>query len=299
VPITFIPNPNGGSLGVGLPLSWNSDVGDTPDGAIWRVIIFGEGGSAQTWLEAQRPRQGLQTGDTWFPFIPGTTWNVTEQVNFPVTGGQAVHATVSLIEAGVVTMENTLSGTWDATSGLPMQIEQTRTSGSGGFTAADRTDLQAIEVRSQVLGQPEDLILQTASGPIQTTIGQLFSRQLVDTLTLQEVTSGPTSDPVRASFGLFYYGVIVRVTTIAEDLVGKTPDGQWYFPDLAVLRIIRGADLESRHGIHTPTAIFAHPWETGNLFRNTLDVLGVPPDRVLAVDWREGCAGQVFLQIFP
>jgi len=286
-------------LGTALPLSWNSDVGDTPDGAIWRVIIFGEGGSARSWLEAQRPRQGAQTGDTWLPFFPVTTWSATENISQPLTNGQTAHATVSLIEAGVVTMEATLDGVWDSTSGLPMQIEASRTSTSGGFTAQDRTTLQGIDTKTQVLGQPSDLVIQSASGPLETTIGQIFSRQTLDLLTLSEVTSGETFDPVRADFALWYTGVIVRVTTISPELVPRTPDDQWYFPDLAVLRIFRGEDLLFRRGIHTPTFMQEQPWQWGWQILNQIPVLGVPPESSLAVDWRPGCGGRVFLQVLP
>jgi len=298
MPITFVPNPNGGTLGTGLPLAWNFGGETIPDGAIWRVIIFGEGGSAATWLEAQKAASSFPTSESYRPFL-STDFSVTEHVSVPVTNGQVAHATVSLVEAGVVILEGTTNGTWDAVSGLPLQIEARGSGTGGGFTSQDRTDLQAIEVRSQVLGQPEELVLQQASGPVTTTLGKLFSRQLLDTLTLDELTSGPTFDPVRVQFAGWYYGVIVRVTTIAEDLVAKTPDLEWYFPDLAVLRIFRGADLEFRRGIHTPTFMQEQPWQWGAQILNTVDVLGVPPDLTIAVDWRAGCAGQVFLQRLP
>src|SRR5215467_12709618 len=106
MPITFIPNPNGGTLGTGLPLAWN--VGGTPinDGAIWRVIIFGEGGSAETWIEAQKNASPGITGATYRPFL-STDFSTTINVSIPVTQGQTVHATVSLIDAGVVVDEGT------------------------------------------------------------------------------------------------------------------------------------------------------------------------------------------------
>jgi len=298
MPIVFLPNPNGGTLGTGLPLAWNLPDEPIPDGAIWRLIIFGEGGSTRTWIEATKSTAPGITGASFRPFV-STDFSQTINVAVPLSQGQAAHATVSLVEAGVVISEATTNGTWDAVSGIPIQLQERGSSGSGGFTALDRQNLQAIEVRSQVLGEPTDMVLQQASGPIRTTLGKIFSRQLLDTLTLDELTSGPTSDPVRASIALWYYGVIVRVTTIAEDLVAKTPDLQWYFPDLAVLRVFRGVDLQYRRGIHTPTFMVEQPWQWGVQILNTVDVLGVPPDITIAVDWREGCAGQVFLQRLP
>jgi hypothetical protein len=170
---------------------------------------------------------------------------------------------------------------------------------SGGFTDQDRILLQTTESRSTLLGELGTLVVQTASGPVTTTLSELFSRKALDTLTLEELTSGPTTDPVRASIGLWFYGVIVRVTEIPEDMVPKTPDEQWYFPDLAVLRIFRGVDLEFRRGIHTPTFMQENPWQWGWGFLNENPILGVPPETTVAVDWRAGVSGQVFLQRLP
>ncbi len=298
MPIVFLPNPNGGSLGTGLPIRWNLPDEPIQDGAIWRLIIFGEGGSVNTWLEAQRQAQPPVTGHIFRPFMIDNAYSVTENTDRPVTGGQQAHATVSLVTAGVVTSEATLSGTWDATSGIPLMLEQ-RASGQGSFTAQDRAQLQAVESRTTLIGEVGTLAIQTPSGPRLTTLAEIFSRKTLDLLTLDEVTSGPTSAPVRASLALWFYGVIVRVTQIPEDMVPRTPDHQWYFPDLAVLRIFRGADLEFRRGIHTPTFMQEQPWQWGANILNEIPVLGVPPEITVAVDWREGVAGQVFLQRLP
>jgi hypothetical protein len=104
---------------------------------------------------------------------------------------------------------------------------------------------------------------------------------------------------VRAKFSFWFYGVVVRVTTIDPELTPKTPDGQWFFPDLAVLRVFRGADLQYRRGIHTPTFLTDQAWDRGWNIRNQLDLFGVPPDNELAVDWRPGCCGRVFFLKWP
>jgi hypothetical protein len=104
---------------------------------------------------------------------------------------------------------------------------------------------------------------------------------------------------VRFTFSVWFTAVIVRVTTIAEDLTPKTPDAEWYFPDLAVLRVYRGGDLEFRRGIHTPTFLSEKPWQWGWSFLNQIPILGTPPDTTVAVDWRAGCCGQVFLMSLP
>ena len=134
---------------------------------------------------------------------------------------------------------------------------------------------------------------------MQTTAAELWSRKALDILTLQEITPGETFTPVRTGLALWYFGVIVRVTTIDPRITLKTPDSTWSFPDLAVLRVFRGQDLLFRRGIHTPTFMTEHPWEWGWPLLNETPVLGVPPDTEIAVDWAVGCGGHVYLQTLP
>lgn len=300
MPISFPLNPNGAVLGPGLTISWSSDfVGPLPVGSEWEIDLRGDGGEEAIWIKALLGTQS-PFGGHYTPFVQAlnTGWNTSTQLGFTIRDGGPASATVQLRTPTGVVDSGTLSGTWDARSGLAQDLEST-TGVSGGFTQQDRLQLQAIETRSQVLGEPEQLVVQTPSGLQTRTIGQMLSRPLLDLLTLEEATSGPTSDPVRFAIREYYFGVIVRVTTIAEDLVAKTPDLEWYFPDLAVLRVFRGADLQFRRGIHTPTFMTEHPWEWGLPILNQTDILGIPPDVTIAVDWRAGCAGQVFLQRFP
>lgn len=236
-------------------------------------------------------------GEKSFLIEPWVTDTPIVLPNFTPTAGQTVHIVTELQSpTGAVLESDAQTAIWDTTVGLPTVIgDQVQ----GGFTATDRTQLQETHTATQLLGNPADLVVDTPSGLKTFTLAELFSRTTLDKLTLQEVTSGPTCEPVRASFSFFYYGVIVRVTTIDENLTPKTPDEQWYFPDLAVLRIFRGADLQYRRGIHTPTFLTEQAWEFGWNIRNVLDMLGVPPDNTLAVDWRAGCCGQVFLLKWP
>ena len=298
MPITVTgPNPPGIGQGPGAAFFVSSDrIVDPTDTVEWEVVGRNPSPNGQIFWIGHYP---YQIPTTKVILMDRPSDNISSQVWYP-SDDVSVATDFILVVNGVAAEQTAFVALWNNTTWIGQQIaERQQAAGSAGFTDSDRQLLTQTEVRSQVLGEPTDLIVQHASGPQQLTIGQLFSRTALDTLTLVEATQGPTTEPVRVQFGLWYYGVIVRVTQIADDLVPRTPDDQWYFPDLAVLRIIRGVDLESRHGIHTPTAIFAHPWETGNFFRNTLDALGVPPDRTLAVDWRAGCGGQVFFQRFP
>jgi hypothetical protein len=214
-----------------------------------------------------------------------------------------INMTLEVSDGGVVVESANVDLTWNGEAFLGQQAYelalQAQTPVQGGFTAQDRAVLQTTSDRTTLLGEIGDLVVQTTSGPLSTTLAQIFSRQSFDRLTLDEVTDGPTCDPVRANLALWYTGVIVRVTTIAPDLVAKTPDASWYFPDLAVLRVFRGGDLIYRRGIHEPTFMVENPWQFGWNFLNQTQILGVPPQTSIAVDWREGCCGQVFLQFLP
>lgn len=218
-----------------------------------------------------------------------------------VRDGEQVVVLSNLIDPrGNITDSGITTATWSPTAQLWQHVTTTAGQGTGGgFTDSDRQLVTATERRSQVLGEPTDLTWDTASGLVTATLAQIFSRSTLDRLTLTEVTSGPTCEPVRFDVDLWFHTVIVRVTTIGEDLVPKTPDENWYFPDLAVLRVFRGADLEYRRGIHTPTFMAEKPWQWGWWFDSRSPLYGVPPDLHIAVDWRPGCCGQVFLMHLP
>ena len=214
----------------------------------------------------------------------------------------SVSLRVELIFNGVVNGQAFFQGTWDQTFWQGQQIAQqlgATTTVQGGFTDSDRQLLTAAEKRTTILGEVGQLVVKTASGPINTTLSELFSRPQLDSLTLDELTAGETCEPVRVRVADWYFGIIVRVTTVAPELVPKTPDGAWYFPDLAVLRIFRGADLEYRRGIHETSFMVEKPWQWGWQVLNVARFFGVAADYTIAVDWRTGCCGRVFLQRFP
>jgi hypothetical protein len=291
--VIFLPTPTPW-VGPGCLVGWNSDfIGPLQTGSHIDLQLATDPEFTGTFIQVVMPVEVPSTSIR--VLVDGQT--TVPRVQTQPAVGTPVHIGFQLFDGTQTNPIDTevTQAPWDPVAGA----YQVPVSGQGGFTESDRLQLQATEKRTQVLGEPEQLVIQQPSGPVLTTLGQIFSRQTLDALTLDELTSGPTFDPVRVQFAGWYYGVIVRVTTIAEDLVPKTPDSQWYFPDLAVLRIFRGADLEYRRGIHTPTFMQEQPWQWGSNILNTFDVLGVPPDLTIAVDWRPGCAGQVFLQRLP
>lgn len=299
VPITITLPQQGNQFGFGSAVSASSDFdwGANPDYR-WRIGVITEGGLVP--LVERYELQHSSPLTAFFMSQPRSTGINYGPEPMPVVGEQ-VTLEFEITDGLVIGQVAQTTVQWNPTFGLGNQAYLIAQSGtaSGGFTQGDRDLLTATERRSQTIGEPADLTIRTASGPISSTLAQIFSRQALDTLTLAEITTGPTPDPVRALISEWWWGIIIRVTTIPEDMVPRTPDEQWYFPDLAVLRIFRGTDLEYRRGIHTPTFMQEQPWQWGWNILNTVPVLGVPPETTIAVDWRLGCAGQVFLQRFP
>lgn len=300
MPITIVSQP-GTTIGPGqIFIVRTSLIGPIPNDWFWRLSVVRPADEANNilvmtapvWAADDRERRFQVEGDLDGGQTNGYGRGVSANTN------DAVTMNMELVGADGTTVHDsgTVTGLrWDSNT----SASRTLSSSSGGLTSEQAAQLEDAERRSRVLGEPTDLVVETPSGSIVRTLADLFSRNTLDRLTLAEVTNGPTCEPVRASFSFFYYGVIVRVTTIADELVARTPDHEWYFEDLAVLRIFRGQDLQYRRGIHTPTFLTDQAWEFQWNIRNTLDWLGVPPDNTLAVDWRPGCCGQVYFLKWP
>lgn len=214
--------------------------------------------------------------------------NTNDQVNLSV---QLVDDAGGVHDSGALG-----SYRWDTSTSSSQLLPR---SGGGGLTPQEHQQLEDTERRTRTLGEPTDLTVNTPSGLLQITLGQLLSRSFLNNLVLEEVTAGETCDPVRFTYNEWYAGIAIDVTTIDPALTPKTPDQDWYFPDLAVLRLFRGSHLRWRRGIHTPTFITNEPYEWGWNIRNVLEVLGGPPATTVAVDWRPGCCGRVYLVRIP
>jgi hypothetical protein len=156
--------------------------------------------------------------------------------------------------------------------------------------------------RQQFL-QPTDTgggLTPQESQQLQQTHDSTWPQFVVDSLTLAPVTSGPTGNPVAANLTSPVFGVIVRLANVPADLKAQTPDGDYWIPTLAVVRIYRGSDMWLRIPIHTSSKLI-------NLWVEGL-ALGLA-DAVLNAGWllnltlqcwfREGVTGEVFLMRVP
>lgn len=298
MPITITPLPPLNKFGPGLLTTFQSSlIGPLAVGTKWNIVLSTgpEGTFAETIYQFQRDAFQVP----FVQWVPRTSDLVHEQIGpqRPAPGTTVYMVAQLLSPSNAVLDSGTLSEQFDATTGLS---EQTATLvgalPTSGFTSTDRT---TIENGLTTITDGITSTIQTAAGAVQATLGQIFSRQGLDRLTLSELTSGPTSDPVRANIDGPWYGVIVRMTTIAPNLEPMTPDQDWYLADLAVLRVRRGIDLEFRRGIHTSSWMELSPWKYGNLILDIAELGIVPPECEVLVDFKVGCAGQVFLMAWP
>jgi len=299
MPITITPNTVVPAIGPGIQFQLHSDHNDfIPIPTLWTASIFSDSDRTKfVWIESVSgglPSEGASMQ------LMSTHQKQQVFTTTVIQPGTNVFLDLKLQDANHTVVDESVTQLPWTNDGLPFQIFQLDSQrAAGGLTTTQAQQLTDTERRTQVIGEPTDLAIQTPTGLVQTTLGQIFSRSTLDRLTLEEVTNGDTCTPVRTSISGWYVGVVVRVTVIDPELVPRTPDAQWYFPDLAVLRVFRGADLEYRRGIHTPTFMVEKPWQWGWSILNESDVLGVPPDITVAVDWRANCCGRVFLQLLP
>jgi hypothetical protein len=162
---------------------------------------------------------------------------------------------------------------WDAKSGL-VNLLQTQPSTGGGLTDAQAQQLQAIDTSTA-------------------------RNQLLDNVTLTEVTTGPQGGFVGLNLVDTVFGIIVRISTVPGDIQPSTPDGDYWLTDLAVVRIYRGSDLWIRRPIHTSSCIVELANEGVVSAVTAFTAFQWMLNMTLQVHFRVGVTGQVFLMRFP
>lgn len=134
---------------------------------------------------------------------------------------------------------------------------------------------------------------------LQQTHESVFPAISMDSLTLQELTSGPQGGFVAAQLAVWIMGVIVRIATVPEDYRVNTADGDYWVRSLAVVRIYRGSDLWKRVPVHTSSKLIDFTEEglvsavAANLPLQWLLQISVQ------VTFAPGVTGQVFLMRNP
>lgn len=295
MPITITPFEPSGVVGPGLSIDLVTDfVGPLTSDTFWQVAITTDSEDINSGLLHNYFLNHAHVTPKFFTRDPlsGFSINSTGQPN----AGDTVHVLAQLVQGSTVIDSGAITATYSPTLGLGQQALVHSGKTSGDFTAADRATMTTglTDILNSVTAQ-----IETATGTVQHSLAELFTRQTLDRLTLQEITDGETFDPVSAGVDSWYFGVIVRVTTVPDALRFADTDPEWFYPDLAVLRIRRGEDVEYRKGIHTRSWLASAPWGYNLQLLNLAFFDTPPPDTTIEVDWAFGCGGQVFLMAWP
>lgn len=272
--IVIVPHPPISSYGPGLQITLSTSVSPVPAGFVWQLQFHPVANSSSLgWKEnfpALQSSQIVTLGTTDQMQGHGTLdvqFKSDDSVNLVAFIGPIPGATVDT---------GTFTAPWNNQEGVGYQIalKPQATTGQGGFTETDRQTLN-----------------ETANSSVLD--------QLVDSLTLQEVTSGPAGGRIDFNLAGVFWGVIVRISTLPDDLVPRTPDEDYFSPSLAVVRIYRGNDLWLRVPVHTTTRIIPLHGEAVA----AAVVLAVTNTWMLnmhlQVNFLPGVLGQVFLMNFP
>ena len=299
MPITFTPASPAGVVSPGLPIQLQSDfIGPLPSGSFWTVDFYATETSELPFFHVLFFTQSNIIGTT--PFVPESDKiQQTPTQDWPVDGS-SIKIVGTLSDGNHIQDEDSTTITWSDTAGLGKQAYVNALQGRGtGLTEGQANQLAAVDTRTQAVLGDDPPVITTPDGAETFTIPALLSGKTLDMLTTTEVSSGPGPGPFASSLENWFFGVIVRVTSLPEWLTPATPAQDWYYPDLAVLRVFRGTDVEERYGIHTVS--FMHPFHglyAGVLLNETL-LFPNPPDSSIEVEFLDGVEGQVFLLRFP
>src|SRR5262245_49629009 len=144
MPITITPGPPGNLIGPGITIGTLSDfIGPLPSNTFLETSISIDPEGLQLVERTEFATQSVSNSWQWS--TPSHPVNTIGQYasNTPFT----VHITARLHASGVTTDTGTTTATWspDTKLGLQNQLWAQQTTGTGGFTEADRATMGQIE----------------------------------------------------------------------------------------------------------------------------------------------------------
>jgi len=164
---------------------------------------------------------------------------------------------------------------WDPVAGLGVQISKETSSPSGGLTPSQDQALQEVH---------------------QST----FVDHILDALTLDPMSPpGGGPGPFNRTLLTPTAGILVRMTSIAIEAQPGTPDGDYWLPTLAVIRLFRGQDLWHRVPVHTSSKLYY--WLDENVVVGATQAVfsGWLLNMSVQVTILEGCQAEVFILRYP
>jgi hypothetical protein len=297
VPIT-IYQPIGPNFGPGLIIVARSDTLSIDAGATdWTVRVIGGPQEREIYQQIFRSSSDQMSGQIGL-----------QSVHPIITPDYAPDAGTSIsIEIGVQTLDgleqdsSVISGyVWAPTAASWALLPSTLQTPTGGFTDADRQQLQLIDATTTATRSAVTTSVQTSRGAVTMDLGAAFRWVSQDLWVDHPLTIGPTCDPIDIEVSLnALFGVTLEIDSYPESVVLRTPDNSWSFPDLAVLSFERNGDLLARHGVHTLShSVSPLPgcvWIGAFGFNVPIQPTGYH----IKVDWLPGVCGHITGQILP
>ena len=272
MPIVVVPTQPGNVFTPGGMVSGTTDfIGPLPTDTFWRWTLFADDGEVNAVWVARFQTQNHHDFHRLLTPAPGLDTQLTDQVP---AEGTSVRVLAELVSNGNVIDSGAQVSPWSSTAGLGVQAFVQESTTGGGLT-------------------PEQGLL------LQETHDATFPSQLIDTLTLLPLTSGPTGEFVGAQLPNPTFGVIVRIANVPLELVPNTPDGDYWVPSLAVVRIFRGADLWKRVPVHTSSKLVELLDESIVAGITAITATQWLLNMTVQVTFREGVTGEVFLLKVP
>jgi len=298
LPITIDLPPPGPGIGPGFWISLVSDfIGPVAAGSRWIVNVSLDPEGANSIAKFFRPYEFNRN----FWRLSGTEDQLGgDIVGFHAEPGAPVHVIVELDENGTIIDSGAITATWQPTAQLYGAIKETSAAAGGGFTDADRQQLQLIDSTTSATRSAVTTSVQTSRGAVTMDLGAALRWVSQDLWADHPLTIGPTCDPIDIEVSLnALFGVTLEIDSYPESVVLRTPDGGWSFPDLAVLSFVRNGDLLARHGVHTLShSVSPLPgcvWIGAFGFNVPIQPTGYH----IKVDWLPGVCGHITGQILP
>lgn len=274
MPITITPTAPGNIFTPGGVVYISSDfIGPQPSGSFWTWTL---GDSAHEGSSILGGRMDWTSNDWSLRlFVPQSSLSSQQNTGAAMPSNATAKLVVELRDPnGTVIDQGSQTAPWDPTTGLPGQLLD-----KGGGTSGGLTPEQAAQLAE--------------------THQATFPESLTDNLTTQLLPGDPNTGYVGVNLTRPVFGIIIRMTEIAPDLTPDTPDGDYWFTSLAIVRIYRGQDLWIRAPIHTSSKLI-NLWSEG-LFMGLVGLVGTAwlLNLTLQVTFRPGCNGTVYAMIVP
>lgn len=293
MPITFLPPQVPTIVGPGTSFFVSSDfIGPIPLDYDWIVTIYtevsGPENAAAYWAAAADGSHTAVIENYQGQF------SAIEGVN--IQQGEACTMLVQLRDQAqnVIDESDRLPMTWDGSGALARWIQHQRTSTSGGLTPEEHDAVIQTNDLSLAINAATTTTMTLGGQAVSLPIGQVLASNLLDALTIDDLSGGPTCNPIKLDLSLStLYGIVLVITAVPDETLFRTPDQGYVFPDLAVINIIRGGHILTRHGIHSlshtiyPLPGLPFPWLT------SLGAPLQPPDYHVNVDFAVGVCGQL------